>query len=185
MASLEIYPLSPGCWQVPLGTSFHSNYKPSITSSICRSTRTCNVGTQAFLAISSRFQTQVHSTVASSEIYPLRPGFQQVPLGTSFHSSHKPSITSSICRKTNTCEVAFHPFLTISSRFQTEVNSIVTSTEIYPLSPGCRQVPLGTSFHSSHKASITSSICRRTSTCEMGIPAFWPFPVGSRHKSTP
>ena len=117
VASPEIYPLSRGCHQVFLGSSFHSSQKLLITSSIYRSTSTCELGTPAFLAISNRFQTQVHSIVASQEIYPLSPGSRQVDLGSSFHSSHKPSIKSSICRSTSTCKVGTPAFLSISSRF--------------------------------------------------------------------
>ena len=142
-------------------------------------------GYPAFMAISSRFQTQVHSTAASPEICPLSPGCRHVPLDTRFHSSHKPSITSSICRSTSTCEVGTPAFLAISSRIKTQVHSILARPEIFLLSPWCRQVPLCTSFHSSYKLAITSSICGSTSTCDVGTPLFWPFPLGSRHKSTP
>ena len=151
VACPETYPLSPGGRQVFLGSSFYSSHKPSITSLICKSTSTCEVGTPLFLAISSRFQTQVHSIVACPEVYPLSPGCRQVPLDKSFPCSHKPLITSSICRSTSTCEVGTPAFLAISSRFQTQVHSIVGSPEINPLSPGCREVPLDTIFHSSHK----------------------------------
>ena len=170
VTSPEIFPLRHGCRQVLLDTNFHFSLKPSMTPSIFRSTSTCEVGTPAFLAISSRFQTQVHSIVASPEIYPLIPGCRQVPLGTSLNFSNKPSITSSICRRTSTCKVGTPAFLAISNRFQKKIHCIVASPEIYPLSPGCRQVFLRSSFHSSHKPSITSSICRSTSTCELGTP---------------
>ena len=184
VACPEVYPLSPGFRQVPPGTTLNSSNTPSITSSICRRNSTCELGTPAFLAISNRFQKKVHFIVASPEINPLSPWCLQVFLGSSFHSSHKPSITSSICRSTSTCELGTPAFLAISSRFKTQVHSILASLKIYPLSPGSLQVLLGTSFHSSHKPSITSSIFRSTSICEVGPPPFWPFPVGSRHKST-
>ena len=142
-------------------------------------------GHLAFLAIFSRFQTQFYSIVACPEVFPLSPGCRQVPLDTSFHSSHKLLITSLICRSTITWELGTPAFLAISSRFQTQVLSIVASQEIYSLSPGSRQVLLGTSFHSSHKPSITSSILRSTSTCQVVTPAFLAISVGSRHKSTP
>ena len=134
------------------------------------------MGIPAFLAISSLFQTQVHSIVASQKIFPLSPGCRKLPPGTIFHSRQKPSITSSNCRSTSTCKVGIPAFLAISSRFQTQVHSIVASQEISPLSPGCRRLPLGTSFHSSHKPSISLSICTSTSTCEVGTPTlFWLF----------
>ena len=151
VACPEVYPHSPGCRQVPLDTSFHSSHNSLITSSICRSTSTCQVGTPAFLAISSRFQTQVHSIVGSPEIYPLSLWCRQVPLDTSFHSSHKLSTTFSICRSTSTCDVGILTFLAISSRFQKQVHSIVASPEILALSPRCRQVLLDTNFHFSLK----------------------------------
>ena len=183
-ASPEISPLSPGCRLLPPGTSFLSSHKPSIISSNFRSSSTYNVGTPAFLVIFKLYQTQVYSIVASPEISQLNPGCRRLPLGTSFHSSYEPSITSSNCRSTSTCKVGTHAFLAISSRFQTQVHSTMASPEISPLRPVCQRLPLVTSFHSSHKPSITSSICWSTSTCKVGTPPFWPFPVGSRHKST-
>ena len=129
-------------------------------------------GHPTFLAIPSRFQTQVHSIVASHEISPLSPGCRRLPLGTSFHFSHKALITSSNCRSTSTCIVGTPAFLAISSRFQTKIDPIVASPEISPHSPGCRRLPLGTKIHSSNKPSITSSNCRSTSTCKVGNPAF-------------
>ena len=163
-----IAPPRPGCWQVPTGTSFHSSHKPSISSAICTGTSTCEVGTPARLTLSIPFLTQVHSIVASPGIAPHRPGCRQLPTGTSFHSSHKPSITSAICTGTSTCEVGTPARLTVSTPFLTQVHSIVASPGIAPPRPGCRQVPTGTSFHSSHKPSITSGICTGTSTCEVG-----------------
>ena len=143
------------------------------------------MGTPAFLTISTPFQTQVHSIVACPGIAPPTTGCRQIPLGTSFHSRHKPSKSLSICTGTSSCEVGTPAFLTISTTFQTQVNSIVASPRIAPPRIGCRLIPLSTSFHSSHKSSISLSICPGTSSCEMGTPPFLPFQLHSRHKSTP
>ena len=171
VASPGIAPPRPGCRQVPTGTSFHSSYKRSITSAICTGTSTCEVGTPARLTVSTPFLTQVHSIVASTGIVPPRPGCRHIPTGTSFHSSHKPSITSAICTGNSTCEVGTPARLTVSTPFLTQVHSIVACPSIAPPRPGCWQLPTGTSFHSSHKPSISSAICTGTSTCEVGTPA--------------
>ena len=124
----------------------------------------------SFLTISTQFQTQVHSTVASLGIAPPRAGCRRLPLGTSFHSSHKLSIFLSICTGNRSCEMGTPAFLTVSTPFQTQVHFIVASPGIAPPRAGCRRLPLGTSFHFSHKLSISLSICTGTSGCEVGIP---------------
>ena len=143
------------------------------------------MGTPAFLAISSRFQTQVHSVVASPSIYPLSPVCCRLPLGTRFHSSHKPSLTSSNCRSTSTGQVAYPAFLAIFSRFQTQVHPIVASAEISPISPGCLRLPLGNIFILAISRHYHSRIVGTPVLAKRALPPFWSFKVGSRHKSTP
>ena len=53
-----------GCCRLPLGTSFHSSHKLSISIPICTGTSSCEVGTPAFLTHSTPIKTQVHSIVA-------------------------------------------------------------------------------------------------------------------------
>ena len=170
MASPRTALLRSGCCRLPLGTCFYSSCKPSISLSICTGTSSCEVGTPAFLTIFTPFQTQVRSTVASPRIVPLRAGCCQLPLGTSFHSSHKPSISLSINTGISRCKEGTPTFLTISTTLQTPVHSIVASPRTAPLRAGCCRLPFTTSFHSNHKSSI--SISNVNSSCEVGIPAF-------------
>ena len=51
----------------------------------------------AILTVSTPFQTQVHSIVATPGNASLSAGCCQVPVGTSFDSSNNPSISKSIC----------------------------------------------------------------------------------------
>ena len=110
VTSLAIGPPRAGCHRLPLATSFYSSNKPSISLSICTGTRSCKMGTPAFLAISTPFQTRVHSIVASPGIAPPNAGCGRLPLATSFHSSNKPSISLSICTGTSSCKVGTPPF---------------------------------------------------------------------------
>ena len=125
-----------GCRWIPMGTRFQSSCKPSIYLSICTGTSRFQEGTLAFLTISFSFQRQVHSIVASPRITPLKAGCFQLPLGTSFHSRHKLSISLSICTGISSCKVGTSAFLTISIPFQTQGHSIVASLRIAPLALG-------------------------------------------------
>ena len=187
VASPEIAPPRDACGALPPCTSFHSSHKPLISLSICTGTISCEVGTLAFLPFSTPFQTQVQSIMASPVIAPPRAGSRRLPLDTSFHSSHKSSISLSICTGSSSCKMGIPTFLTISTPFQTQVHPIVASPGIAPTRTGCPWLPSGTSFHSSYKPSISLSICTGTSSCEVGNPPtpFLPFQLHSRHKSIP
>ena len=171
-ASPGIYPPRPGCRRLPLGTSFHSSHKPSISLSICTGTSSCEVGNPAFLTISFPLQTQVHTIVASPRNSPPRTGCRRLPQGSSFHSSHKPPISLSICNVTSSSEVGTPAFLKISTLFKTQVHSIVAIPRSAPSRAWCLRLPLGTTFHFSHKSSISLSIFTGTSNCEVSTPPF-------------
>ena len=126
------------------------------------------VGIPDFLTISTPFQTKVHSIVTSPGIAWPRVGCLRPPLGTSFHSSHKSSISQSICMGTPRLSDLFTPF-------QTHVHSIVAFIGFSSPKAGCHRLPLGTSFHSSHKPSISLSICTGTSSCKVGTTDFMTF----------
>ena len=106
--------------------------------------------------------------------YPPWVGCCRLSMGTTFHFSYKPSIFPSICTSTSSCEVGTPSF---SGHFHsisilTQVHSIMASSGIYPPKAWCRLLHLGTSFHSSYKASIFLSIYTSTSTCDVDTPSF-------------